>query len=125
LGQLSYDKGMRILTATQAANVAIEVGGSIGHGLLTYALVKEGLEQDAADFKPRDQAIHLKEWLEYGVDRVPSLYDEILTGRLRGINRAELVGSASGRRGYQQQPSLFDFSRKDRKVVLTRIPGRP
>lgn len=97
--------------------MAIEVGGSIGHGLLTFALVKEGLEQ-AADFKPRDQVINLKEWLEYGVVHVPNLYNEILAGRLRGINRAELVGSV-GRPSYQQQPSLFDFSRKDPKVLLT------
>src|SRR6266850_4028036 len=38
LGQLAFDKGMKILTATQAANAAIETGGSIGHGLLTFAL---------------------------------------------------------------------------------------
>ncbi len=121
LGQLSYDKGMRILTATQAANVAIEAG-LIGHGLLTYALVKEGLEEHEADFKPKDQLIALKEWLEYGAERVPKLYAEILSGKVPGINRAVLVGSVSGRRGYQQQPSLFDFSRKDREVVLMRIP---
>jgi len=47
LGQLSYDKGMRILTATQAANVAIE-SGSLGHGLLTYALVKSSFHMCAS-----------------------------------------------------------------------------
>ncbi len=32
LGQLAFDKGMKILAATQAANVAIESGGTIRHG---------------------------------------------------------------------------------------------
>ena len=40
LGQLSYDKGMRILTATQADNVALEKGGL---GLLMRALLVDGL----------------------------------------------------------------------------------
>lgn len=40
--QLAYDKGMIILAATQAADVALE-SEKIGQGLLTYALVQEGL----------------------------------------------------------------------------------
>ncbi len=44
LGQLAYDKAMRVLAASQADDVALEaqVKGE-GHGLLTYALVREGL----------------------------------------------------------------------------------
>jgi hypothetical protein len=42
LGQLAYDKGMRILAATQADDFALE-SGDVGQGLLTYALVCEGL----------------------------------------------------------------------------------
>ena len=80
LGQLSYDKGMRILTATQADNVALE-NKSIAQGLLTYALTRDGLEELHADFKPQDKKITLLEWLEYGEDRVPKLNDEIAAGQ--------------------------------------------
>lgn len=58
LGQLSYDKGMRILTATQAANVALEKGGL---GLLMRALLQDGLSSGWADYKPRDKSILLME----------------------------------------------------------------
>ncbi len=68
LGQLSYDKGMRILTATQADNVALE-NKSIAQGLLSYSLTRDGLESKHADFKPQDKKITLREWLEYGEDR--------------------------------------------------------
>lgn len=79
LGQLSYDKGMRILTATQADNVALE-NKAIKQGLLTYALTKDGLELRHADFKPQDKTITLLEWLEYGEARVPKLNEEIRSG---------------------------------------------
>lgn len=41
LGQLAFDKGIRILAATQANDVALE-DGKLGHGLLSFAL-NEGL----------------------------------------------------------------------------------
>jgi WD40 repeat protein len=115
LGQLAYDKGMRLLAATQAANVAIE-SGTLGHGLLTYALIREGIEQNAADFKPRDQTINLKEWLEYGTERVPALYDDILSGKL--LLTARSLRLPAGARRSLQQPSLFDFTTKSRDFFL-------
>ena len=45
LGQLSYDKGMPILVASQAADSAWAEGG---YSLLTYALAKEGIEEGKA-----------------------------------------------------------------------------
>src|SRR5262249_11769121 len=53
LGQLAYDKQMRILAATREKSSAVEVSGSIRQGLLTYALVKDGLADNKADFKPK------------------------------------------------------------------------
>lgn len=124
LARLAYDKGIRILSATQAVNVAVEAGGSVGHGLLTYALMREGLGRNAADFKPSDKEVKLKEWLEYGVWRVPKLYADLSAGRLRspGVLRdvspdVEYTGQA-----YLQQPSLFDFSRRPTDTTLSRIP---
>ena len=48
LGQLAYDKGIRILAATQADDVALE-DARLGQGLLTYALAVDGLGAGEAD----------------------------------------------------------------------------
>src|SRR5205823_1360183 len=82
LGQLAYDKGMMILAATQADNVALE-SGKMAHGLLSYALTHEGLENMSADFDPRDNKIELREWLRYAAGRVPDLWTSIQEGDKR------------------------------------------
>jgi WD40 repeat protein len=150
LGQLSYDKGMRILTSTQADDVALE-SALVEQGLLTYALTRDGLESARADFMPKDARITVAEWLAYGVERVPSLHAEVekrlselkaagtspaaaATG-LGGDEGARVVvltpgGAADGGRGLRlkvsgqstrtQQPALFDFARRRRDAVLAR-----
>ncbi|MFG6414713.1 hypothetical protein ACG02S_12475 [Roseateles sp. DC23W] len=65
LGQLAYDKGTRILAASQAEDVAAE-DPSLKHGLLTFALMQGGLASSRADFKPADKSISLEELLAYG-----------------------------------------------------------
>jgi len=102
LGQLAYDKGMRILAATQADNVAVG-SGQLSHGLLTYALTRDGIEEGKADLVPQDQRITIAEWLRYGKERVPTLYQEKV---------------AQNGTGKTQQPVLFDFGRQRRDVVL-------
>ncbi|HVG20355.1 MAG TPA: hypothetical protein VNI02_14990, partial [Blastocatellia bacterium] len=98
-GQLSYDKGMKILTATKnPKNIAIE-SRRIGNGLLTYTLIRDGIENGKAG--PNDQPLTLKKWLEYAVERVPVLYQSI------GGTGADIA-----------QPALFDFAQKKRDVVL-------
>ncbi|HVF66209.1 MAG TPA: hypothetical protein VM914_01005, partial [Pyrinomonadaceae bacterium] len=94
LGQLSYDKGMRILTSTQADDVALE-SALVEQGLLTYALTRDGLEAARADFRPKDARITVAEWLAYGVERVPALHAEV-EQRL-GLMKAG--GAAAGRLG--------------------------
>jgi len=110
LGQLAYDKGMRILAATQADDVALEVG-KLQHGMLTYTLVRNGLEKAEADFRPKDGAVQLGEWLHYATDGVPRLAQQVLdeqqTGR--GI-QYKARGSAESIKALQQ-PALFDFRR--------------
>jgi WD40 repeat protein len=78
LGQLAYNKGMKILAASQADNVAQE-SSKIRQGLLTYALVHDGIDAVGADFEPEDNSITLSEWLQYGVKRVPVLCRKVLT----------------------------------------------
>ncbi|HEX5708200.1 MAG TPA: PQQ-binding-like beta-propeller repeat protein [Pyrinomonadaceae bacterium] len=120
LGQLAFDKGMRILTATQAGDVALE-SGALMQGLLTYALVRDGLELGEADYKERDREIRLREWLEYAAGRVPRLYDELRDGKLKGVGRDIIPsGKPGGADASQQQPALFDLSKRRRDLVLVR-----
>jgi uncharacterized caspase-like protein len=130
LGQLAYDKGMRILTASQADNVALE-SDLLQQGLLTFALVHDGLEAERADFSPHDATITLPEWLRYGVERVPQLYEEIKTGHLQKFSPGEtsrgvvVVSSDSDNASLKkksplQQPALFDFAKQSRVTVLVR-----
>jgi WD40 repeat protein/uncharacterized caspase-like protein len=118
LGQLSYDKGMRILTATQADNVALETN-KVRQGLLIYALLQDGLSAWRADYKPQDKSILLSEWLNYGVERVPHLYSEVKDGRIRSVRETSDLLESEDK---VQQPSLFDFARRRQELVLARQP---
>lgn len=133
LGQLSYDKGMRILTATQADNVAWE-SPTLKQGILMYALLHDGLEAKQADFKPKDKVILLSEWLMYGAARVPRLYEEVRVGAVQnfGLTDSQPAFVSTRRHGSRttgskaleeisiekdkvqgvQQPTLFDFRKR-------------
>jgi WD40 repeat protein/uncharacterized caspase-like protein len=137
LGQLSYDKGIRILSSTQSDDVALETDFT-QQGLLSYALTHDGIGTGEADFKPRDKVITLAEWLEYGVYRVPTLYVEIEKKyQTLALNEIKSIGVGPGgrtkllifsrdgtnsslKKGANQQPSLFDFTRKKQQIVLTK-----
>ncbi len=129
MGQLAYDKGMRILAATQPDTPAGEVDTlkqrKIQHGLLTYALVEDGLIKGLADTNP-DGVIMLAEWLQYGVTDVPRLFEQALMNQSRPLDSGNDQAAAQGRtrvgsilRGegdeLTQQPSLFDFTDKVRR----------
>ena len=60
LAQLAYEKGMYILTAAQSLHEAKEAT-QLGHGLLTYSLVEEGLKQTLADDEPKDGTVTVRE----------------------------------------------------------------
>ena len=75
LGQLSYDKGMKILTATQAQRgTGLK---DLQHGLLTYSLIVNGIENGMADVQPKDNQLFSTEWLEFAVKDVPTTYEKI------------------------------------------------
>jgi WD40 repeat protein/uncharacterized caspase-like protein len=123
LGQLSYDKGIRILAATQADNVALE-SAHLEHGLLTAALILDGLVKQQADVDPRDGTVTVQKWLKYAVKRVPQLYKEAQDGK-----RELIAHGSSGRlRGPRskiletvpQTPVLFDFSRSRTDTILAK-----
>jgi uncharacterized caspase-like protein len=120
LGQLAYDKGMRILAASQAADVALE-NQNLQQGLLSYALVQEGLVEDKAD-AAGDGKITVVGWLGYGVQEVPKLHEAIRSGQLKnvGVGRGVVLVDTleAQQRPSLQQPSLFDFKKKRRDVLL-------
>src|SRR4029078_11246766 len=51
LAETAYEKGMCVLTAAQSYQAAQEVS-ELGHGLLTYALVNEGLDKADGEHSP-------------------------------------------------------------------------
>lgn len=121
LGQLAFDKGIRILAATQADDVALE-DARLGQGLLTYALAVDGLGAGEADLD-RDGNIRIDEWLAYGVRRMPTLANDARVGRITGaangtraITFHDLPADAPERR--VQQPALFDFNPQPSTVLL-------
>lgn len=126
LGQLAFDKGIRILAATQADDVALE-DARLGQGLLTYALAVDGLGAGKADLDAKG-GIRIDEWLTYAVQRLPTLANDARVGRItaagsgtRAITFHDLPTNAPARR--VQQPSLFDFNPQPSKVVLRK--GNP
>jgi hypothetical protein len=76
-----------------------------------------------ADFKPMDGKIMLSEWLEYGEQEVPKLFQE---GESKGvIQRKSITETAkdayhgSGQTPIRdQQPVLFNFGKKQNESVL-------
>ena len=121
LGQLAFDKGIRILAATQSDDVALE-DPVLRQGLLTYALAGEGITASGGKADgDGDGRITIDEWLAYATKRMPSLGSDVRLGRLttdasgaRGWVRA----NAAATKPVVQEPSLFDFNAKPSGVVL-------
>jgi len=130
LAQLAYEKGMYILTAAQSYQAALEAA-ELGHGLLTYALVEEGLKTAAADNEPRDGAVNAREWLDFATERVPQLQDE-KTRQLRGLglNIAFTEGEqkiADPEKRSVQRPRVFyrrEMEANPLVVAKPRAPGQ-
>ena len=120
LGQLAYDKAMRILAASQADDVALE-SEKLKQGLLTYALVHDGLVlgadgKYAADTN-HDGKLTLAEWLRYGEQHTPTLFEDIRAGRKDAVyvGRDSVVvpGFRLNVADHAQTPTLFDFAQAD------------
>ena len=123
LGQLAYDKGIRILAATQSDDVAME-NADLRQGLLTYALAGEGI--DASGFGKADlnfdRQIRLDEWLHYALRRLPALStDERVSQnvtRLGANARITIVSDSQALPVRPQEPALFDFNQRPSKDAL-------
>lgn len=131
LGQLAYDKDMKILSATQANNVALELE-SLKQGLLSYALLQDGIVDSLAD-SDKDKQLFPAEWLEFAEKRVPQLYEEVKS-RKRSILIEGKIATDEGVKSVfvketnqksnlnLQQPSVFDFKRRKAKNSLFVMP---
>jgi len=133
LAQLAYEKGMFILTAAQGYQAAKEAT-QLGHGLLTYALVVQGLKEGAADSRPRDGQVLMGEWLDYATERVPLMQLESmkqsrgLLGQLQKpplvfVDGEERVADPENRS--LQRPRVF-YRRElaARPLVVTRVQAK-
>jgi len=118
LGQLAYDKNMRILAASQADDVALE-SGQLLQGLLTYALVHDGLTTTTGS----PGAVTLGDWFRAAERRVPALYDEVRSGTRAITNTRDPTpdaefGTLAAKRA--QTPALFDFARAAAVVEIVK-----
>ncbi len=117
LGQLAYDKGIRILSASAPDQYAME-DTRLGHGLLTYALVVEGAREGRAD-NDGDGVIGMDELMAYAVKRLPRMSDP--TDPLDGPG---LVVEWAGPPVPRQTPKLFDFAGDySPLVIVSKAPG--
>jgi WD40 repeat protein len=126
LAQLAYEKGMYVLTAAQSFQAAKEAS-QLGHGLLTYALVEEGLRQGAADKEPRDGTILIREWLDYATARVPEMQiDKMRKAREAGVNLsfAEYERPLDLPKRSGQVPRVFYRRELEAQSLVIAVPGQ-
>jgi WD40 repeat protein/uncharacterized caspase-like protein len=107
LAQLAYEKGMYILTASQSFQAAQEVS-DLGHGLLTYVLVEEGLKQGRAEKNDKGEVTERK-WLDYATQRVPEK-------QLEKMKQSELdLKTGASQSGLKKGRSTLLFQESDDK----------
>jgi hypothetical protein len=123
LAQLAYEKGMYVLTAAQSYQAALEAA-QLGHGLLTYALVDEGLKAMAADEEPKDGILQAREWLDYATERVPQMQlEKMKQARSLNLSLAFAEGDAAAdpeRRSLQRPRAFYRRELEDNPLVLAR-----
>jgi WD40 repeat protein/uncharacterized caspase-like protein len=126
LAQLAYEKGMYILTAAQSYQAALEAA-QLGHGLLTYALVEEGLKTGVADNEPKDGIVSAREWLDFATERVPQMQEEKMKeGRGLGLNIAFAEGEqkiADPEQRSVQRPRVFYRREMETDPLVIAKPG--
>lgn len=113
LGQLAYDKRMRILVASQK-NQAARESDVLQQGLLSYALTELGLTEGKADWRPVDQKITVGEWLGYAANAVPAFIEGGVVKSTRGLIP---IGQSEKKINSSQVPAVFDFSSGDTLVL--------
>jgi WD40 repeat protein/uncharacterized caspase-like protein len=129
LAQLAYEKGMYILTSAQGYQAAMEAS-KLGHGLLTYALVEEGMKTAAADTAPKDGHVTVREWLDYATQRVPQLQRAAMEeahkmGRELSIVEGEQSIRELEKRGLQRPRVFYRREPESRPMIIAIPPHQP
>jgi WD40 repeat protein/uncharacterized caspase-like protein len=127
LAQLAYEKGMYVLTAAQSFQAAQEAT-QLGHGLLTYALVEEGLRRALADSQPADGEVVTREWFDYATRRVPEMQlDKMRQARDAGrdLSFAEDERGLTIVRRAGQRPRVFYRREPESRPLVIARPGVP
>jgi len=83
----------------------------------------EGLNKGTAD---DTDEISLEEWLQYGAERVLTLYRDVKGGKLKEIKSKDVhitavVTGASVKKNAFPTTQLFDFLRHPGEVVLSKV----
>ena len=118
--RLIYEKGMYLIAASQGYQAAMEEN-SCGHGLLSCALIQEGLIGKKADFDPRDGRIDLAEWFRFAETRVPEL------SRGAGGSRGAVALDTTGKKAIvAQQPAFVPRATPsaDKLIIAVVEPAR-
>jgi len=115
LAQLAYEKGMYILTASQAYQAAMEAS-QYGHGLLTYSLL-DLISHPAST----GGELYLLDWLEEAAEQVPALQRNFLEGS-RGFSLVEGQESLAPAQRSVQRPRLFYRRDPDPNPLLVVAP---
>jgi WD40 repeat protein len=124
LGQLAYEKGMYVLTASQDAEVAYE-SATLKHSYLTYALVEEGLKFKVGEADAdADGQLLLSEWLDYAKRRVPRMRQEQTAGGAARPNKSLEEGGAV-EEGVVQRPRVFYRREPELRPFVVAKPGAP
>ena len=127
LAQLAYEKGIYVLAAAQGHQAAVEIE-QLGHGLLTYTLVEEGLKSGAAEAAPKDGQTLVREWLDFATARVPQVQLEKMR-QARALNREvafvdgdEKIGDVDKRN--LQHPRVFYRREAEAQPMVVAKPVR-
>ena len=102
---MAYEKGLYVLTAAQGYQAALEVK-ELGHGLLTFALVEEGLKTGVADRAPKDGKVVTREWMDYATVRVPELQEAQMEAAQKQGREISFVEGEKDVRGEMKQRGL-------------------
>ncbi len=118
LAQLAYEKGISVLTASQSYQAALE-NKELGHGYLTFALIEDGLKQMAADNRPRDGKVLLREWFDHASAKVPRMQEKNYQAERERILRRKNASQLKGKvKPEAQRPRLFYRREADAQPMI-------
>lgn len=99
LGEIAYTKGMIVLAGSQTSGFARETS-QLGHGLLTYALLKDGIESNQVATVDSSTRVTISALFDYASRDVPALYKRYFSG-------SEV-----------QVPKIFNFAQKANDPIV-------